>query len=206
MSIFDKIKENIFVEDQPDTVEPVAPVPVIPLAPVHIERTAPPSSDDLAALRAKVHPKGGPLVAFAATLKSLSTYIPEESARYHAAQETLLAQGISVDDVLSGINLTVGLIDGEIHAFEQARDEKVAKEITGRESALADLATQLAGHEATIQSLIAQRDQVAAQLTTERAKIASRAEQFHGSADALKNEYGDAANKIRRYLVAGGSK
>jgi hypothetical protein len=210
MSLASKLKESLFTDDTP-TQKVTPSVPYVmpagfttPVAvPVFTQSATIPLAadpDEVAGLRSKVHPKSGPLVLFQATLASLTEYITDEGQRYHAAQKALAAQNVGVPDVLAELVAVTGRVDGEVQGFETARQQKVAKEVTSRESALADLATQIKSHEDAIQALISQRDTVAAALTVEKSKIAARAEVFTGAAAALKNEYNDAAGKIRRYL------
>lgn len=212
MSLLDKVKHALITEDPvpvSPTVQSVRPIaqPVMSawMPPSATAVTSPVDDGELSALRSRVHPKSGPLVVFSATLKSLASYIPDESSRYHAAQEAMQAQGFSVTDVLSEITAATGRVDTEMQTFDAQKQAKMAKEVTSREDEIRTIAQQVTSHEAAIQALNAQRDTLAAALTEEKSKIATKAEQISGAVAALKNEYNDAAEKLRRYLMIGGA-
>lgn len=210
MSILSKIKEAVLEDDivQPpthtlpsQTLSPMPPFPVAPpsgMRPPFDQGSAPISAlppNDATGLHDLVHPKSGPLVLFLATLQSLEQYIQDEGARFHAAQETVKAQGVDIGMVMSEIQAASGRIDGEITSFEAARQRKTETDVTQRETSIADVVRQIA-------DLSARRDGLTVALAAAKAKISDRTDAFNGSVRAVRSQYEDLTRKVNMYLVA----
>jgi hypothetical protein len=218
VNILDSIKKAVMEDDAKPALhapEPVAPTyRATPLTPSWPAATAvaptqyatPPSSDDVTALTAKVHPKSGPLIQFMATMESLAEDIADEGRRFHAAEKILMKQGVDTRAVLAEITAISGRIESEVAAFEASRQHKTETEVTSRESTIADTVRQIQACEASLKEMTGRRDETGAALTAAKAKIAERAEQFAGTVRAVRSQYDDLTRKINLYLIGGQSK
>ncbi len=216
MNILSALHDAVFQEEKQELI--VAPKNVIRATPVRFsEGLKIEHSDNISCdtdgmasvketIRLKVHPKSGPLVEFFATLQSLSAYIVDESARYHATQDALKARGISISDVLANLETSSGLIDAESRAFSVVRDQKTTEEVTKREAQIAAYAAEINKHQDAISDITSKRDNLAIDLVKAKTDISSRTELFSGGAESLKREYAEQANKIKLYLIGGESK
>ena len=195
---------------EPDTNKPVKPDPVKattgPSAPsgqaFTATTTTPINNQYVDALRAVIKNRSTALTALTAAAEKLVNVIPDPTVRLKAAFEMVKGDGRGVKELLDAINVHAADLESQKLQFGRAMEQESQKAVGVLQAESDGLSSGIQTAQQQIQSLQAQltqlnnlistntarRAEIAGQISGEKARIDTNAQQFETALSIVKNE------------------